>query len=595
MFPQSEILQQPQVNPTELLTLYLNQDYDRLSEKFLKILEYFEKETYYSLSQESQYFINVFVKNFLYLFTQPDYILSDRHVTRFIQFNLTIANLVAMSSLGTTDAYLEILRDQPRNFAKLLTLYSARNTVKFDRQSIFKANPQLACFWYSCYCEIYRSGIINETAYQNLKEHITYQDEQLTDFYNIDDLYFGATYIDGDRDREIKQRINQSIKNSSFVTHTKIQNHPHPKKIAVITSLWFSQHSVYRTLSEFVESLKDNYELTLVHLGPIRNNLDIGFFKEIRYVYIVEGSLNIDSLKNNDFIAVYYPDIGMSSESIFLSNLRIAPIQLCGVGHSVSTFGSEIDYYISGAEVEIPEGAEANYSERLVLLPGFGVIHNRPIYQIRNLEKQPSRFIINCSWYAQKVNYPLLCYLKEVVKHCQKKILFRFFAGGALTRKNDFIPFARDLEAALGKEWSELIPAQPYEQYMALMEEGDICIEPYHFGGCNTVADSLYLRIPTITFEGNKWYNRIGSQMLHSVGLSELVAKTPEEYIALILKLIHHDDYRLSLQEKLNQINLNQTIFNSQSKVYFKNAIDFLIENHEQLKSETSRHPIRIQ
>jgi hypothetical protein len=342
----------PQINHTELLKLYLSQEYDQLSEKFIQVLEHFENKTYFNLDSNAQYFINAFLKNFLYLFTQPDYVLSDRYVTRFIQLNLTISNLAAMSSFKTTDAFLEILIAQPHNFAKFLALYSARNTVKVDRKVVFDANSQLACLWYSCFSEIYRSGLVNKQAYQNLREHLTYRDDRLTDFYNINDVYFGATYIDGDRDREIKHKINQSIKTSPFCTTAQIKNTPNPKKVAVITSLWFSQHSVYRTLSEFVESLKDDYELTLVHLGGIINHLDIGYFKGIRFVDVQDGSLNIDSIRENDFMVVYYLDIGMSSESIFLSNLRLAPIQICGTGHPVSTFGSEIDYFMSGADVE---------------------------------------------------------------------------------------------------------------------------------------------------------------------------------------------------------------------------------------------------
>jgi predicted O-linked N-acetylglucosamine transferase (SPINDLY family) len=293
-------------------------------------------------------------------------------------------------------------------------------------------------------------------------------------------------------------------------------------------------------------------------------------------------------------MVVFYLDIGMSPESILLSNLRIAPIQICGTGHPVSTFGSEIDYFISGADVESPESASGNYSERLVLLPGFGAIHNPPDYQIRNIEKARLEFIINCPWFSQKVTYPLVSYLKEIIKRSKKYLIFRFFSGGGLMRKNDFLPFAKDLESILGKDRIELVPAKPYEEYMALMEEGDICIDAYHFGGSNTIVDSLYLRKPTVTFEGNKWYNRIGSQMLRVVGLEELIAKGAQDYMRLTLKLIHDDQYRLSIQEKLQQVDLNRTIFSTESQGYFKKAVDFLIENHEQLKGETSSEPIRV-
>ncbi|MBD0390762.1 MAG: hypothetical protein ICV54_30785, partial [Nostoc sp. C3-bin3] len=70
----------PQINHTELLKLYLSQEYDQLSEKFIQVLEHFENKTYFNLDSNAQYFINAFLKNFLYLFTQPDYALSDRYV-----------------------------------------------------------------------------------------------------------------------------------------------------------------------------------------------------------------------------------------------------------------------------------------------------------------------------------------------------------------------------------------------------------------------------------------------------------------------------------------------------------------------------------
>lgn len=331
--------------------------------------------------------------------------------------------------------------------------------------------------------------------------------------------------------------------------------------------------------------------------------METNLFQDIKHVYIDSktGHFHVDAIASNDFMVAYYPDIGMSVESLMLSNLRLAPIQLCGLGHPVSTFGSKIDYFISGADVEISLGAELNYSERLVLLPGLGSINNYPQYQVinqpQNNKHTNSRFIIGCSWIAQKINYPLVCLLAEIVKKAKKPILFRLFAGGAeaVWQGNGFVTFNRDLESILGKENFEIIPGKPYDEYMQLIQSSDICIDSYHFGGCNTVFDSLYLRKLIITFEGDRWYNRIGSQMLRTVGLSELIATNAQEYIKLTVKLINSDKYRAQLEKKLQQADLDSTIFSTQSKKYFKKAIDFLIENHEQLKSENSIKPIFIE
>lgn len=587
----------PQINPREILTLYLNQQYDLLSETLIKVLEHFDNITYYQLDNNAHYFVNAFVKNFLYVFTQPDYILSDGHGVRFIQLNAAIANVVSMSGFKNTNAYLEILKNQPNNFLKLLALYSARSTYPLDRKEIFDTHGEYACMWYSHYYDLYFGGFVTKEVYHNFREHLYYgiSEPRLTDFYNISNVYFGATYVDGDRDRELKQKINLSMRERSFIKNVKINNQPNPKKIAIVSGLWFRQHSVYRTLYKFVESLKDDYELTLINLAGDREDIDVGIFKNVIQLDLKDAiDNNLSILQNNNFMAAYFPDIGMVDTSIVLANLRFAPIQAFGSGHPVSTFGSEMDYYISGADVEIKQGAENNYSERLVLLPGLGSINNYPLYELSNRKKNRPEFIINCSWTCYKFNYPLLLALKRVIIKASKPVVFRFFPGGAESRKNTCIPFAEDLASVLGQGSFEVIPAQPYQEYMAIMEEGDICIEAYHFGGSNTVVDFLYLGKPTVTFEGNKWYNRIGSQLLRLVGLSELIATNEEEYVNLMLKLIDDDTYRASVAEKIKKVDLKSTILNSESQKYFKKAIDFLIDNHEQLKQDTSRKPILI-
>ena len=588
--------QELQINPRELLDLYLKKEYNQLSEKFISVLSHFENTTYLKRTNNLQHFINIFVKTFLYLFTQPDYLLPDRYVVRFIQLNPTISNLVAISSHKTTDAYLEILKNQTHNFAKLLVLYSSRNTFQINYQLFFDAHPQFACLWYSYFFETYYSALINKEAYRKLKDHLKFDDVRLKDFYDITEVYLGASYIDNSVNQKIKSKLNQAIKRSPFCQIANIKNKPNTKKIAIVTSWGLSHKSVEYNLSEIVKSLNKDYDLTLINLGKNKQEIDPSLFNNIEYVNFQEGSLNLKSIQENNFAIAYYPNLGISPEGIILSNIRLAPIQICGLGHPVSTFGSEIDYFFSGADVEAIEGAEERYSERLVLLPGNGFIYQTPNYKIKNIPQQSSDLIINCPCLSQQLNYPLLCIFLKILKESKKKIRFRFFVSrlDSLGKKNAFIPLSKDLNSILGKNNFELITSQTYEDYMILMEEGDICLDTYHFGNSYTIAENLYLRKPVITLLGNKWYNRISSQMLRQVGLSKLVTTSPQQYIDLALKLIHDNQYRTTIEHRLKQVDLNQTIFNSNSKKYFKKAIDFLIHNHKQIKTKKSRKPIRI-
>jgi len=585
----------PNVEPRELLALYQAGDFPRLSEQLLATLRLYRDESFLRLALEDQHRLNVFVSTFLFLFTQPDYVLADAHIPEFLGFHPLISNLIAMSALKSADPFLRILEQQSRNFVKYLTLCSCRNTLGLDRDMLFQTSPELASMWYSYYTHLYPSANVNEKALENLREHLLYDNPKIVEYYGFQEPYFGSTYVDPQIDRTVRERINRWVQRSGLCTQTKIDNRPNPRSIAVLTAFWQPVHSSYRILSQFVDALAEDYELTLINLGP-PEAAPTAHFRQVHRIELDERGLpQLQPILSNDFMVALYLDVGMSPLSIVLTNLRLAPIQICGLGQSVSTFGSRIDYFLSGAEVELLSAVEENYSERLVLLPGAGAIHNRPEYEPHGRPKPQDRFIVNCSWYSQKITPPMIGLLHRVIDRLQsgKRVVFRFYPGHSLGRQNDFIPFVQDLDQQMGA-YAEIAPAAPYPEYMALMEEGEICIDCFPFGGCNTVADSLFLRKPTITYEGTRWYNRIGSQMLRSVGLEELVAHNDDEYVHLVTRLIDDDDYRADVQRRLDAVDLDATIFNTTAQADFRQAVKYLIDHHAELAAQESRTPIVI-
>ncbi len=586
---------QPTFNPKTYLQLYLDGEFDQLSEGFLEVLTHFETVLYTESTPELQYFVDVFIKNFLFLFSQPDYIIGDRHALRFIQLNPVVANLTAISNQKTTDYYLQMLQKQPQNFIKILTLLNPRCETSIDYPLLFETNAGLTARWYSYYIELYLSAQVNSVARKNLRNHIAYaDDERLVEFANIADVYFGSTYINHEGDRPIKQRLNHAIRANDFCQTAKIENiNPNPKKIAVITAFWHQNHSVYRTLYAYLESLGSDYELTLVYLGSNIENIDQTLFQQVIPLDVVNGTLNIEPIRQNDFAITYFLDVGMSPESILLSNLRIAPIQIAGTGHPVSTYGSEIDYVISGGAVEVKSLANKNYDEQLVLLPGNGAVYQRPDYELQYPKKTRSEIIINCPWLGQKINEPLIKLLGYIHKKATKKVFFRFFPSHSL-RKNGVIPLSRDLATILPTDAFEIILGKPYKDYMAMLEAGDLSLDSYPFGGSNVMLDNIYLRKPIVSYEGKKWANRIGSQLLRQIGMSELISTNANDYVKLALKLVDNTAYRQGVGDRLRNIDLDAKLLSTDEPQYFKQAIAYLLENHQTLQQDKSRKPIEI-
>jgi hypothetical protein len=395
------------LNCQDLLAFYQQRRFDDLSEALLAVLEHFRQQAYLSLDPAVQAMVDRFVMTFLFLFTQPDYLLADAHALRFVGMNPIISAVVAMSCFKTTDAYLEILQ-------------------------------------------------------------------------------------------------------------------------------------------------------------------------------------------NNDFEVAYYPDVGLTAESVILSNMRLAPIQIAALGQSVSTWGSQIDYFFSGADVEVADHPERNYSERLVLLPGCGILFNRPTYSPRFPGSSRDAFIINCAWSSPKIN-PDLCHaLAQIVERSSRPVKVRLFCGFGLSQLNSFISFGRELEQILGPNVAELVPHRGYSDYMSLMELGQMSLDSYHFGGCNTVVDSLWVGKPIVTWEGDKWYNRIGPQLMRRVGMPELIAKNQGQYVELALRLIEDDEWRTGLQQRLREVDYSQSLFSTAEAKYFRDAIEYLVVEHERLRSSGDVTPIHI-
>src|SRR4051812_14851759 len=97
-------------NARDVMRLYLAGEYDRVSEKFLEILDFFSTRNFAQVPPDTKLFLGTFFANFLNVFTQPDFVIADPFVARFIAHNRVIADLVALTTFQTTEAFLEILR-----------------------------------------------------------------------------------------------------------------------------------------------------------------------------------------------------------------------------------------------------------------------------------------------------------------------------------------------------------------------------------------------------------------------------------------------------------------------------------------------------
>jgi len=582
-------------NPRDLMQAYLSGEHEKLADDLLAVLQHFRGTTYYRLDERAGYFVNAFVKHFLNLFSQEDFLPDTPKLLKFLEFNVTIANVVAMSEFKNTDAYIKILLAQKKNFLKLLVLYSPRNEIRIDRRVLFKTDPGFASIWYHAFLENYKTCCVPKNGLEHQRFHLQHQDANLAGVNAfIHHSYFGCTYIDHQNDYKLKQKINKIFRDwsvSKGPIERKKRNSAKPK-IGVFTSMWFPRQSVYRTQHPFLSTLRDDYEMHLIHLGPERANIDTALFASVAN-FKIQNASDFSSFSPNDFDIAYFPDIGMNIESIFLANLRIAPIQISNYGHPVSTFGSEIDYWIGGQITEVEDRHREHYSERLVLIPGSGQLPVPPDYTPQHVAPPPSPVLVNCSWTGQKINYETLSLLKQAADRAENPVVFRFFPGGSVLN-NGYLPLKSDVEEILGADRAVVFRDLDYKNYMQAMEAGHFGVDSFPFGGCNALIDQYFLRKPIACLTGDRFYNRASIWLAGKAGMEECLCDTPEAWVDKIVQLIDDAAYRDRLVKRLRVLDLDERLLATDDADGFKTAIDHLHANHRQLKAERGRTPIRI-
>lgn len=578
-----------------LLELYAGQQWDQLSLRFLQSLTAFEGLRATALTAEEQHTVNQFVHHFLFLFSQSDFVIPMELRPAFVRFNVLIANLVAISSAETTDAWLPLIRGQD-NLAKLMTLYSARNVSRIPARQFFDANAPAASIWFWHFLRSFPSALADENSYRHLRYQLAEPDSRLLVDGTCCEGFFGATYIDPGSDRHLKLQLHRALRTQIAATGINVRNRPKPGRIGVVTGTWQEGHSVYRNHYDMVAALCPDYELVLIdtaRAGYPRADTDL--FSEVIEARLQSSGMPGEKLLDNDFSMLYFTDVGMTAESLILANCRLAPLQITSYGHSVSTFGADIDYYLASESVEDLDRLAENYSERVVLLPGLGVTNTPPRCVVLQPERRSDRTVISCSWHSQKVNPGLLQALQKVLAACPpRSVLFQIFPGSGLMQNGHFLPFAQSLREALGPENVEVFPPLAYQQYMDEMNRGHFALEPFPFGGCNTIVDSLHLRQPIVTFEGKRWYSRVGSAILRQAGLSELVTTSLEEYVQTILDLVQQPEQLAGIRRKVEALNLEQLLYQKTYAHEFKKSVDYLLEHHAHLSRQGSKEPLRI-
>jgi predicted O-linked N-acetylglucosamine transferase (SPINDLY family) len=123
--------------------------------------------------------------------------------------------------------------------------------------------------------------------------------------------------------------------------------------------------------------------------------------------------------------------------------------------------------------------------------------------------------------------------------------------GNSTMRRLVHETFARFDIAPERLELLDKVPSQlsHLHRYHAI----DIALDPFPYNGTTTNCDALWMGVPVITLAGRTHVARVGTSQLSNLGLPELIARSPDDYVRIAVQLAGDPERLQTLRQGLRQ------------------------------------------
>jgi protein O-GlcNAc transferase len=209
---------------------------------------------------------------------------------------------------------------------------------------------------------------------------------------------------------------------------------------------------------------------------------------------------------------------------------RPAPVQLTWLAYPGTTGLRSIDYRISDRYLDPPDADLSVYSEQTLRLPDAFWCYD-PLCDDLGVSPLPCARnghvtfgCLNAFWKQNSETFQLWSQVLKAVPRSRLVVLAP--PGGAET-------FVRRSFVAAGIEAErvECVPRQPRRAYLETYQRIDICLDTIPYNGHTTSLDALWMGVPVVTLVGERVVGRAGFCQATILGLPELIAHGPGEFV----------------------------------------------------------------
>jgi protein O-GlcNAc transferase len=248
---------------------------------------------------------------------------------------------------------------------------------------------------------------------------------------------------------------------------------------------------------------------------------------------------------------------GHTAEHRLLMFARVpAPVQVAYLGYPNTTGmpRSQMHYRLTDALADPPGDADRLHTEELVRLPDVFLCY-RPLDDAPPVAPCPcgTTGVVTFGSFntLEKVTAAQIGLWAQILRRSpgSRLMLKNKSLGDAAVRER-----VRAAFAAHGVDGERLVLAGPEREparHLARYNEVDVALDTFPYAGTTTTCEALWMGVPVVTLAGATHRSRVGLSLLTAVGLSELVATAPQQYVDLALAMAGDPPRLKALRETL--------------------------------------------
>jgi|GEM_PF-194063 len=244
---------------------------------------------------------------------------------------------------------------------------------------------------------------------------------------------------------------------------------------------------------------------------------------------------------------------------------RAAPVQLSGLGYMNTTGLSEVDYFITDAQVNpASEPAGLLTENPLYLSSQFCYVARNdvpaPLGRVPSGKSDKVVFGVFNHYY--KITDCMLQAWQNILQRLPKaELLFKSQVFASLSAVETAYWRLQKMGFDMGRVYFEPADNKYMERYLAV----DIALDTYPYPGGGTTCDALYMGVPVISLYGQRRGSRFGLDFLKTVGLEELAVDSVQAYIERAVDLAEDKTLLDALHENIRTMMQHSSLMNTKA------------------------------